>query len=104
MTRAHTVGTRCRLNDAQRSYMHALLKSKCYSDAQLAEAVGVTLRVAASWRRKQKAFVEGWTFDSRGRLFVPCWRMGAGENAPRPGPQISSAERMARLRAERKKQ
>ena len=103
MTKTHTVGTRCRLNDAQRSYMHALLKSKCYSDAQLAEVVGVTLRVAASWRRKQKAFVESWVEDSRGRVFVPCWRIGEEANAPRPGPRETPAQRMARIRAERKK-
>ena len=102
MTTTHTIGTRRRLNDAQRSYMHALLKSKCYSDAQLAEAVGVTVRVVASWRRKQPCYVESWVEDSRGRVFVPCWRIGERPNAPRPGPRETPAERMARLRAAKK--
>lgn len=103
MTRSHTIGTRCRPTDAQREQMRELLSARCYSDAQLAEAVGVTKLVVASWRRKQKCYVEGWTFDERGRLFTPCWRLGEGQNAARPGPQETPAQRMARIRAERKK-
>ena len=98
----NAVGTRRRLSDAQRSYMHALLTARCYSDAQLAEVVGVTVRVVASWRRKQTCHVESWVEDSRGRVFVPCWRIGERPNAPRPGPRETPAERMARLRAAKK--
>ena len=103
MTKVAAIGTRCRPTEGQLIRMRRMLTAVCYSDAQLAEIVGVTPRVVASWRRKQQCFVESWTFDSRGRLFTPCWRLGAGENAQRPGPQETPAQRMARLRAERKK-
>ena len=102
MTKTHTIGTRCRPTDEQRERMRALLSARCYSEAQLAEAVGVTTRVVTSWRRKQPCYVESWVEDSRGRVFVPCWRIGERPNAPRPGPRETPAERMARLRAAKK--
>lgn len=94
--------TRRRLTAAEQSEMLGELKSYCYSDAQLAERMGVPARVVAAWRRKQQCYVEAWTHDSRGRLFTPCWRLGDKPNAERPGPQTTAAERMARLRASRK--
>lgn len=103
MTKTHTIGVRCRPTAEQREEMCRLLTARCYSDAQLAEVVGVTPLVVASWRRRLPCHVESYTFDARGRLFTPCWRLGVGENAPRPGPQGTPAQRMARLRAERKK-
>lgn len=102
MTKVSTIGVRCRPTEMQLDAMRELLTARCYSDAQLAEAVGVTPRVVATWRRRQQCFVAGWTFDSRGRMFVPCWRIGQKTNAPRPGPRETPAERMARLRAAKK--
>lgn len=103
MTKVATIGTRCRPAEDQLIRMRRMLTAVCYSDAQLAKVVGLSQRVVAAWRRKQTCYVEAYTFDSRGRLFTPCWRLGAGENAQRPGPQETPAQRMARLRAERKK-
>ena len=102
MTKVATIGTRCRPTEGQLIRMRRMLTAVCYSDAQLAKVVGLSQRVVAAWRRKQTCHVESWVEDSRGRVFVPCWRIGERPNAPRPGPRETPAERMARLRAAKK--
>ena len=102
MTKVATIGTRRRLTPAEQSRMRTLLHKHCYSDAELAEVIKAPVRVVAAWRRKEQCYVEAWTHDSRGRLFTPRWRLGNKPNAERPGPRETAAERMARLRAERR--
>lgn len=46
--------------------------------------------------------VAGWQKDASGRLFIPRWLFGPGQDVPRPGAKRSAAERMQALRLERR--
>ena len=103
-----TVGTRRRCSGVHVSKMIALLTARGYTDAALAEAVGLGAGAVAHWRRQMRReadcriYIEGWTNDSRGRPFTPVYRFGDGVDAERNGQSIPMAQRMRDLRASRK--
>lgn len=72
----------------------------------LCQLTGIADRVVTRWlvamREASVVRVVGYTEDARGRLFTRVWGPGPGEDAPRPGPRWSPAERMARVRARRR--
>lgn len=102
------VQTRRRVTISETLAMTEALKEQGYTDEGLGEAFGMSAIQAGRWRRKLaeetgKVYVESFAPDARGRLFVPVWRFGEGENAERPGDSITPQERMAKLREDRKK-
>lgn len=102
------IQTRRRVSISETLAMTEALKKRGYSDVDLGAAFDMTGTQAGRWRRKLAeetgmVYVEGWLPDARGRLFVPVWRFGKGENAERPGPSMTMQERMVKLREDRKK-
>lgn len=73
---------------------------------QLCEAGRLSPQRAAYWRKSnaENIFVSDWAPDKNGRLFVPVFSWGVGEDKPRPGRTLTSAERMRELRARRKQE
>ena len=73
---------------------------------ELAQISGLNKPAVARFIKTMKA--EGavhraaWGADKNGRAFLPLFRWGEGSDVERPGPSISPAERMARLRLQRK--
>ena len=81
-----------------------LLMSKPMTYEQLCEEGGLTPQRAAYWRKTNAEFIRiaGWAPDKNGRLFVPVFFWGPGEDVPRPGRALTSAERMRALRQRRR--
>jgi hypothetical protein len=102
------VQTRRRVTISETLAMTEALKKRGYTDAELGVAFGMSSATAGRWRRKLAeetgtVYVEDFGPDARGRLFVPVWRFGNGQNVERPGDAITPQERMAKLREDRKK-
>lgn len=95
-------------NNPERSakMVQALLKAP-QTYVQLEAVSGLSKAAVATWVRAMRAtdamHVAGWTTDCRGRLFVPRFKLGAGEDAQRPGRAKHVNERMADYRARVKK-
>ena len=105
MSRVHEIGVRVKPSAAHYEKLTIIFQADC-TDAQAAEIVGLSVRSVARWRNKcgLPFYVVRWVAGERGRLVIPVWRIGRKANAERPGPKETAAERMARLRAERKKE
>lgn len=73
---------------------------------QIAREFGLSSGSAAAMvgalRRDKRIHRAGWAKDAAGRLFVPTYRWGEGDDAPRPGRSRSPAQHMRLLRAQRK--
>jgi hypothetical protein len=82
----------------------AMTRSACTFD-QLARVSDLGERAVRRWvaalHEAGGAHIERWVLNAAGRVVVPAFRFGAGEDAPRPGPARTPAERMAALRAKR---
>lgn len=102
--------TRRRCSGTHIATMVLLLSERGYTDAALAEAVGLGAGAVAHWRRqmrrsddaKPRIFIESWALDARGRPFTPVYRIGDGVDVERNGQSVAPAERMRSLRAARK--
>lgn len=71
---------------------------------QLAEASGLSKTAVQRWALSIRSHIHiaDYAPDKRGRKFVPMFVWGEGEDAPRPGPQKSAAQRMQAVRDRRK--
>ena len=63
------------------------------------DAVG---RWARLMRKAGLLHISRYELDSRGREFAQVLSHGPGQDAERPGPRLTAAQRMAALRARRK--
>lgn len=79
-------------------------RPRSYDD--LVNICGLSKPAVARWIKTMHlagfAYIAGWGADRNNRLFVPLWAWGREQDAPRPGPQRTPAERMKALRAARK--
>ena len=94
-----------RLTDTDRAWLLNTLKRGAMTDAAMAEALGKSLVAIQRWRKDNAhaLYVAGYVADQRGRMFVRAWAYGPGKkDAPRPGPAETGAQRMARLRREKR--
>lgn len=94
-----------RLTDEDRAWLLANLKRGAMTDDSMAEAIGKSVVALRRWRKANRSvlYVAGYVPDARGRMFVKAWAYGPGKkDAPRPGPAETSAQRMARLRREKR--
>lgn len=82
----------------------ALLTEKAWTYDGLAAATGINKRRLAAWiaANREHIRIEDWAPDKNGRPFLPMFRWADGEDTPRPGRRISSAQRMRELRERRK--
>lgn len=81
-----------------------LAKRPCtYADLRAVSGLGrdAVFRWVKRMRAVRAMHLCGWSLDARGRQFVPMFKLGAGDDAPRPGQRRTPAERMAALRAAR---
>lgn len=97
-----------RISSADITRMLSAMRRGPKTVAQMAEMTGLSHESVRRWLRVLNAegevHIGSYTKDERGRLFTPQWVLGAGDNAPRPGKQVTAAQRMARMRARRKAQ
>ena len=86
-------------------HMQKTLMLKAHTVEQLAVISGLSITAVRRWLKSMHeanaAHVEDYTADTRGRLFVPMWRWGCKKDAPRPGPQRTSTDRVRDYRARR---
>ena len=82
----------------------AMTASACTYD-ELARVSGLGERAVRRWVASLQdaggAHIETWVLNAAGRVVVPAFRFGAGDDTPKPGPQRTPAQRMAALRASR---
>lgn len=73
------------------------------SYADLEAATGLSKPALMRWVKQMRevnlVHIEGYGPDINGRLFIPLFRWGNGEDAPRPGQARTPAARMADYRA-----
>lgn len=100
--------TRRRLGLAEGVMLQIQLVAGQRTYEQLRAATGLSHASVARWvsrmRELKQVHIAGYAEDARGRPFVPLFAWGSADDAPRPGQRRTPAERMAALRAERKKQ
>ena len=82
----------------------ALMKEpQRYTD--LAELTGLSKPAVTLWikaiKRIHAVHIADWVTDVRGRLFVARFAWGEQDDAPRPGPQRTAADRMRDMRKRR---
>ena len=84
--------------------MLAALKGAGATQQQLADLTGLSKITVHRWLGEGvSVHVVDYTEDARGRRFVPVYRYGKGKDAPRPGPALTAAQRVALSRARKKK-
>lgn len=93
-----------RMTGAQVAQMIQLLTVRGHTYDQLVEATGIAKTRIAHWLKNNMSSVRvvAWAPDKNGRPFVPVWQWGEGVSLPRPGPAMTSAERMRVFRAKQK--
>lgn len=101
--------TFARINAVRIEHMRAaLLVNDCTFD-DLTHISGLSKPAVQRWVKSVRSlaprpiFIGGWGHDVRNREFVPKFRWGYGEDAPRPGTlKDNTAERMRNMRARKK--
>ena len=93
-----------RMTTRQSMELARMLTDKPMTYDELELFSGVSKTRLARWVKanRRDLFVAGYAPDKRGRPFIPMWQWGVGVDARRPGPVMTSAERMRALRAMRK--
>ena len=96
---------RKRNNVATTLAMQQAMTTKACTYDELARVSGLGERAVRRWvaslQEAGGAYVGAWVLNRAGRVVVPAFRFGVGQDAPRPGPQRTPAQRMAALRASR---
>lgn len=73
---------------------------------EISDATGYHRTTVYNWLKRQReagrVYVKGYDEDDRGRMTVSIYALGKKTDAPRVGQRWTSAERMRRLRAERR--
>ena len=91
--------SRTRNNMTRSLAMQRAMTVRAQTYDELADLSGLGKRPVGKWvqglRDAGAAHVEAWMPDRAGRLFVAAWRYGPGEDAPRPGPARTGAQRSA---------
>lgn len=85
--------------------MQTALMASAHTYDDLVAISGLAKAAVQHWVKRLRGVraihIEGWEKDVRGRLFVPRFRWGDSDDAPRTGRK-SSAERMRDYRARKK--
>ena len=77
-----------------------VLRSQAMTYTEMMEATGYSRPGITNWLRTQVTHVPEWAPDGLGRMVVPKFKLGRGQNAPRPAAK-TGAERMRQHRAQR---
>lgn len=74
--------------------------------AELMEVSGLSRESVEHWIRQMRkvgaVHVSGYEADDRGRYCMPMFRFGPGEDAERPKPKLTNAQRQAAYRVRKK--
>ena len=94
--------------EVQKARLVHLLSQASMTYDEMVEAVDLKKPTIAAWVKQMRAagciHISGYNPDKNGVIRVPLFRWAPGHaDAPRPGPARTPAERMAALRADRKK-
>ena len=93
-----------RNTEATKQIMVDALKAGGATQQQLADLTGLSKITVHRWLGEGvPVHIVDYTEDARGRRFVPVYRYGKGKDAPRPGPALTAAQRVALSRARKKK-
>lgn len=86
--------------------MVSALKAGRHSRDQLARLSRLSKRTVSEWIAEKREFIHvaDYAEDARGRKFVELFAWGRKPDAPRPGQRRTTAQRMADLRARRRKE
>lgn len=93
-----------RINVKTAMLMAEAMKRRPLTYDTLAQISGLSKVSVQRWMKAERknVHVADYQDDIRGRRFVPMFRWGPGNDAPRPGPRRTPAERMADVRARRR--
>lgn len=74
--------------------------------ADLMAVSGLSRESVEHWTRQMRqagsVYVESYEPDERGRYCMPMFRFGVGEDAERPKPKLTNAQRQAAYRVRKK--
>lgn len=95
-----------RVNKSRVAAMRGALEQEPRTYGELAQIADLNQSAVSRWVRRmhdeQKLHLASWAKDKSGRLFVPMFAWGRGNDAPRPGLRISPARRMFEHRLRKK--
>lgn len=97
-----------RISTAHITAMIAALDKKPMTYDALAQLTGLSKEAVTRWVKNARSaddslvYISDWLPAKDGTLRVRAYRWGLQEDAPRPGPKQTNAERMRLLRAEKK--
>ncbi len=92
-----------RISTLQSLELRDLLAGQPRSYDALVSATGIGKPRVARWVKNNRASlrIADWAPDKNGRLFVPMFEWGVGEDLPRPGRVLTPAEQMRKVRERR---
>lgn len=97
-----------RISTGQITTMIAAMNKKAMTYDALALLTGLSKEAVTRWVKNVRSepdglvYISDWLPAKDGTLRVRAFRWGLQEDAPRPGPKLTNAERMRLLRAENK--